>query len=335
MANLLITGGTGFLGKHVLEKVAQQYDNVYLITRKSKNNTVVKTVLDKFNNVIHVKHDLLNVGLENIVNNKIAEDDVIHLAGLYDFKCSFFDNYMNNIVALHNLIFFANQSKTVKKFVFASSISVAGDFKGVFKEGDYNKGQKFPDSYSFTKFRCEGLLGAKGNLFKSYILRFGILSGDSVEGDFEKLDGPYYLLNVLKKIKKNIPLLSYINTSKLPYRKNSIFYLLPVDEAARSLEYCLKNEFVEHFKSFHCTGQPLAVEEFLKISLRHFGLSDKLSLIKNEKISKLLLKALNIPEQTLHYMTNRVVFDVENMQDFKFIDFNDYKNAFFKGVEKL
>ena len=148
----VVTGGAGFIGSHITEKLVERGDTVTVIdnlkTGKEKNLESVKEKI-KF-----VKGSILDVKLlEEIIHNV---DGIFHQAALASVQESFTkpDEYNEvNVNGTENILKFAKKLKI--KVVYASSSSVYGNPKNIpIKETD----EKNPvNPYAETKLKDEEL----------------------------------------------------------------------------------------------------------------------------------------------------------------------------------
>ena len=148
----VITGGAGFIGSHITEKLVERGDTTTVIdnmnTGKEEN---LESVRDKIN---FVKGDILDIDLlENITKDV---DGVFHQAALASVQDSFDqpDEYHNvNVNGTENILKLAK--KYGFKVVYASSSSVYGDpIRIPIKESD----EKNPiNPYAETKLKKEEL----------------------------------------------------------------------------------------------------------------------------------------------------------------------------------
>ena len=159
---VLLTGGTGFLGKQFLKRLLQNEDLeiCYLISRKK-----LPLIHEKIQSI---QADLTQSNSISMLQESIGPiDHVVHLAGSQD-------DYLQNVITTEFLLEFAKIRSA--HFHFASC------------------------PFSPTKDVAEDLV-LKSKL-KSSIYRFGLLVGDSKKGVIEKIDGPYLLLRKLYLLSK-------------------------------------------------------------------------------------------------------------------------------------
>ena len=118
---IIITGGFGFIGTKLIEKIKKQY-NIYII-----DNSLKKKV---HQNIKNIKCDLTNS--QNLKKIKITNADVIiHLAGQSSGPKSYNipeTDLKLNLMSTINVINFAKINK-IKKIIFSSTFTVYGNNK--------------------------------------------------------------------------------------------------------------------------------------------------------------------------------------------------------------
>ena len=157
MKKVLVTGGCGFLGSHIVDELVKKDYEIKVIDSSLKH-------LNKSKKVEYFKINLFkdDVPIEILKNC----DSIIHLAAFSDLNAardSPLETVMNNVVATIRLLINAVESK-VNRFIFASTVYV------------YNKGGGF---YKASKQACEVYLeefNKKYNIDYT-ILRYGSLYG--------------------------------------------------------------------------------------------------------------------------------------------------------------
>jgi UDP-glucuronate 4-epimerase len=141
--NILITGGAGFIGSHLIDFLlgsgdfkitcVDNFDSFYDPQIKRKN---IETHLNNENFKL-VEADITDENLSGKLDDEY--DTVVHLAAKAGVRPSIKDPVLYqlvNVVGLQNILEIARQ-KLVKQFVFASSSSVYGINKNIpWKEAD-------------------------------------------------------------------------------------------------------------------------------------------------------------------------------------------------------
>jgi len=121
--NILITGGAGYIGSHIVEQLVNQKNNIIIIDNLV---TGYKRLINK--KAKFIKADLKNKkNLNNIISrNKIHT--IIHLAAYLNVSEAESNKkkyYKNNVIGTKNLVEACKKSE-VKNIIYSSSCSVYG-----------------------------------------------------------------------------------------------------------------------------------------------------------------------------------------------------------------
>lgn len=160
--NILVTGGTGYIGSHTVVELINQGHEVIIVDNFINSK---KNVLDKINKLANVKPKFYQIDLTNpqvtnqiFQNNKI--DLVIHFAGLKAVAESVkkpLEYYINNLYSTLNLLN-SMQNNNVKKIIFSSSATVYGN-QDVKRYSEHMPiGSGITNPYGQTKFMIEQIL---------------------------------------------------------------------------------------------------------------------------------------------------------------------------------
>ncbi len=160
MINILVTGGTGFIGSHTcVELLEKGYEVVVLDNLcNSKESAIdrIKKITGK--NLKFYKADLLDIEAVDKVFSENKIDAVIHFAGLKAVGESVekpLEYYENNLGGTFNLIK-TMKKYNVNKFVFSSSATVYGMDNNVPYTEDMPTSATNP--YGYTKVMIEQIL---------------------------------------------------------------------------------------------------------------------------------------------------------------------------------
>ncbi len=135
---VLVTGGTGFVGSHLVEKLLEKKYEVHCICRKTSNLQHLKS-LPGSDNLRFINIDISIPSSYNALTDTLNNVDYIyHLAGLikayraedYDRANFLATKYLIESVALAN-------NKNLKRFLYLSSLAAAGpseDVQGITEE---------------------------------------------------------------------------------------------------------------------------------------------------------------------------------------------------------
>ncbi len=153
MKKILVTGGAGYIGSHLVKKLAEDGFDLVVLDNLSRGHIEAVHPKSKFENV-----DLLDKKNLLEIFDKYKFDSIIHFAafayvgesvekpGLY---------YENNVSGSLNLIRYACEAG-IKKFVFSSTCSVYGNPVQI--PISEKESIKPINPYAFTKFAIEQIL---------------------------------------------------------------------------------------------------------------------------------------------------------------------------------
>ena len=151
VSNILITGGAGYIGSHVVERLVKIKSNIIILDNLSTGNRKLINKKTKF-----IKADLKNIKLLSKVIKKNDIDTIIHLGGhasVAESEVKKKKYYKNNIISTLNVVK-ACKGSNVKNFIFSSSCSVYGNVLGKVNE----KRKLNPQSYyAYTKYKSENI----------------------------------------------------------------------------------------------------------------------------------------------------------------------------------
>jgi UDP-glucose 4-epimerase len=173
MTNILITGGAGYIGSHIVEQLIKNKRNVIILDNLV---TGYKKLINK--KAKFIKADIKNKSkvIKIIKDNDITS--IIHLAAYLNVSEAEKNKkkyYQNNIVGTKNLLE-ACKNSSVKNIIFSSSCAVYGNVKGSVGE---NKKPNPQGYYGYTKYKGEELVK---KLSLKYKFNFGILRYFNVAG---------------------------------------------------------------------------------------------------------------------------------------------------------
>ena len=203
MARILVTGGAGYIGSHIIEILIKNNNKIFIVDNLVTGNRKFINKKAKFYKLNILKSKKLK---EIIHKNKI--DSVIHLAAsvsIIDSKKKYKLFYKNNVEGTSNLIK-ACKSSLVKNFVFSSTADI---YKSSNKKVTELSKIKTKSVYGITKLKAEKIIikNLKKLKINYAILRFFNVVGASPS----KKIGP---------LKKNDTLFKNISTAM--FNKNIV-----------------------------------------------------------------------------------------------------------------
>ena len=171
--NILVTGGAGYIGCHIVEKLVKTNSNVFILDNLV---TGFKRLINK--KAFFIKGDIndLNKVKKIIIKNNI--NSIIHLAAhlnISEAEKNKKKYNQNNIKGTLTLIK-ACKDTSVKNIIFSSSCSVYGSINGSVNEKKKLNPQGY---YAYTKYKGEEIIKRYA---KKYNYRYGILRYFNVAG---------------------------------------------------------------------------------------------------------------------------------------------------------
>ncbi|MEM2517818.1 MAG: NAD-dependent epimerase/dehydratase family protein [Candidatus Bathyarchaeia archaeon] len=192
LGRVFITGGAGFIGSHLVDRLCEMGKDVVVFDNLSSGN--IENIKKWLNapNFKFIRGDLLY--LEEVIKPIIGCETVFHLAANPEVRVSSENpkiHYEQNILATFNLLEVVRKVGHVKTLVFTSSSTVYGDAEIIPTPEDYAP-LKPISTYGASKLAAEALISAYANMygFKAIIYRLanivGLRSQHGVIHDFIK-----------------------------------------------------------------------------------------------------------------------------------------------------
>ena len=162
MKEVLLTGGTGFVGSNLARRLLQDGHNVHLLVRPGFNSWRIEQIQD---DLIAHEVDLLDNDRVSIVVQQIKPDWVFHLAasGAYSWQEDVHDIVQTNVIGTVNLVD-ALIRTGFEIFVNTGSSSEYGEKKHAPLETEYiNPNSYYAASKAFNTHYCN-FVGVSKNL---------------------------------------------------------------------------------------------------------------------------------------------------------------------------
>lgn len=195
---ILVTGGAGFIGSHLTDKLLAQGHEVVVVDNLSLGRKTNLNEALKSNKFTFIEENLLNYDALNAIFKENNFEIVFHLAANSDIAQSH-DNpnvdLENTFMTTYNTLK-AMKENGVKKIVFASTSAIYGDSKGAIIDENYSP--LFPTShYGAGKLASEGFIAsfAENYGIQAWITRFPNVVGERATHGV--------IFDFIKKLKKN------------------------------------------------------------------------------------------------------------------------------------
>ena len=263
--NYFLTGGTGFIGRFLMEKLLARGGTVHVLVREQSQGKL-DALRERWgvddSRVKAVIGDLTskNLGIDaktlKALTGKV--DHFFHLAAVYDMGADEEAQQATNIEGTRAAVN-AAEAMGAKHFHHVSSIAAAGMFKGTFREDMFEEAEKLDHPYLMTKHESEKVVREECKVpFRIY--RPGMVIGHSATGEMDKVDGPYYFFKMIQKIRRTLP--QWVPTIGIEGGRLNI---VPVDFVVNALDHIAHLDG-EDGNCFHLVdSDPYKVGEILNI----------------------------------------------------------------------
>ncbi|MBV9314480.1 MAG: SDR family oxidoreductase [Pseudonocardia sp.] len=328
----LVTGGTGFIGRHMLKRLLARPDaEIYCLVRSPRRLATRTADLPGRERLRPVTGDLTvdELGLsEPDLASLEGVDHVLHLGAVYDMTASDRANRAANVQGTRRVIELAERIHA-GRLHHMSSVAVSGDYAGRFTEDDFDRDQRLGSPYHATKFAAEAMVrGQTAVPWRVY--RPAIVVGDSRTGEMDKVDGPYYLLPALTGIAALTG--SAGRLLPIPVPDLGTTTIVPVDYVADAMDALVHADGLDG-RAFHLVSpRPQPLVEVYNALAAATGAPQVAQLIPDPVIAPLrglaglvggwlgqipeavrlrnaLLTEIGIPPRVLPHLTFQTVFD--------------------------
>jgi thioester reductase-like protein len=322
MANIFITGGTGFLGWDIAKNLLEDKNSrLYFLAREKSGLTAENRIIglvkkdytagkasDILDRVELIEGDITapGLGIEKRLSDRISKeiDIVYHSAALCEFGVAWDKIKIINVDGTKNVLEFAKRCTNLRSFNHISTVGLAGNFSGVFREDYLDKNQRFNNTYERSKFEAEKLIHAyKREGLSASIFRAGIITGNYATGHTTNFQMFYQFLHIL----------SLELFDELPVNKDVKYGFCPVDYVAKSI--CIISRDAGKGRTYHVVNpNTISFSSFLDKTSGYFGFKKPILIPKDEydynKLSGFRKKLIDF---YLPYMIHeKIDFDMSN-----------------------
>lgn len=178
----LVTGGTGFIGRHLIERLRERGDRVRVLTRDAANLTQLRSL-----GVEAATGDLTRPQTLDGICNGI--DTVFHLAGdahAWEDYANAGDHYALTLEGTRALLEAAAHAR-VRRFIFFSSVKAMGEATDDLV--DESQAPAPASAYGRARLQTEGLVLAAGKRFGMHAcaLRLAMVYGPGCKGNLPRM----------------------------------------------------------------------------------------------------------------------------------------------------
>lgn len=348
--NILLTGVTGFVGIHILDKlITDTNSTIYCLIRKKNNMDILKRLVQTLHFYFGNKYDNEIDKRIKVIEGNIAEDRfslslnqynelgknisyVINSAAIVKHygNQNLFDQ--TNIKGVQNIIDFCKDFKV--KLYHISTLSVSGnvfaedsytttdlEHKTVFKENNLFVKQNLSNIYIHTKFVAERLILENiNNDFKATIIRLGNITSRYSDGKFQ--------INVSENAFVN-RLVSFMKLQSIPdYLSEGYLEFTPVDICAEAIVKIMGHDFP--YTIFHLYNNNHVVMNKMISYLKDYGIN--INIVNNEKFIELVNASLKNDKSMLSGIINDFDSNKKLIYESNIELNNEFTNEFLKKI---
>ncbi len=209
-----VTGATGFIGKRLVKALlARRGAVVHFLVRPGSQGKLADLYgywgLSKGSRAraVPVSGDLtqgkLGVAAKDIKALKGQIDHLYHLAAVYDLEADAASQMAVNVDGTRHMVEFA-RAIAAGHVHHVSSIAAAGLYEGVFREDMFEEAEGLEHPYFMTKHESEGIVRQECKPPWT-VYRPAAVVGDSITGEMDKVDGPYYFFKLIQRMRQILP----------------------------------------------------------------------------------------------------------------------------------
>jgi NAD(P)-dependent dehydrogenase (short-subunit alcohol dehydrogenase family) len=330
-----VTGATGFIGKRLVKKLLARKGSVVYFLMREESRDKLPALIEYWGTTkaraIPVFGDLRapKLGISKEDSKKLAKhiDHFFHLAAIYDMTADAESQMEVNVQGTRNAVEFAN-AIGAGCLHHVSSIAAAGMFEGIFREDMFEEAENLDHPYFLTKHDSEKVVRNESRI-PWRVYRPGMVVGDSVTGEMDKIDGPYYFFKLIQKIRKLLP--PWMPTIGIEGGRINI---VPVDFVVNAMDHIAHKPGLDG-RAFHLTDpEPLRVGEVLNVFCRAahaptmsirvnaalFGFIPKsvkkgiMSLTPVRRLRDAVMKDLGLPAELMQFINYPTRFDSRDTQ---------------------
>jgi NAD(P)-dependent dehydrogenase (short-subunit alcohol dehydrogenase family) len=320
-----VTGATGFIGRHLVERLLEREGDVFVLVRDSS----LDKVRERWGEEPRIKPvigDLVKPRLG--VEDELPQiDHFFHLAAIYDMTADEDVNRVANVEGTRHAVELAN-AIGAGCFHHTSSIAAAGRYRGLFREDMFDEGQKLDHPYHRTKFEAEKIARTQTTV-PWRVYRPAIVVGNSNTGEMDKIDGPYYFFTAIKMARHYLPGWFPLVGPEFGYTN-----IVPVDFVAEAMDRIAHRPGLDG-QAFHLTSSKsqrsgdvinqfaaaahapqlsVRIDSRLLQALPKGTFSMLMQLPAARGVRKAILADFGIPEEVLGYIGLTAEFDTRDTE---------------------
>ncbi|HMC06895.1 MAG TPA: SDR family oxidoreductase [Solirubrobacterales bacterium] len=249
----LVTGATGFIGRHLVELLLRREGTIYVIVREGSRGRLAELLSSwgaDEERVVGIAGDLSQPGLgvsdDDLERLRGEIDHLFHLAAVYDLTADAETQRLANVEGTRHMVELA-EAVEAERVHMVSSIAAAGLYRGVWREDMFEQAEEL-DNHPYFRTKHDSEAVVREECSRPWrVYRPGIVVGDSETGEMDKIDGPYYFFKLIRRLRNAIP--QWMPLIGIEGREIN---LVPVDYVTRAMDHIAHLDGLDG-KAFHLT----------------------------------------------------------------------------------
>ncbi len=320
--SILVTGFPGFIGERLVAKLlADDGDARVTALVEPRMTARAETVAAQLGQgrVEVLPGDIadrrLALASEDYERLAAETELVYHLAAIYDLAVPLELAQKVNVEGTGNVLAFCDHCERLERLHYVSTAYVSGQRTGVVYEHELTLGQSFKNHYESTKFQAEVWVREALDRVPATIYRPAIVVGDSLTGETQKFDGPYYMLrSIAVAERRGMPIAQY-GLAEAP------FNVVPVDFIVNALAAAPRDPGTVGETLHLVDPEPITASEVLTLLAHEYagrGPSYRLppGLVTRVLRSKRVRDAFaGVPGEAIRYLNHPVSYDTRRADE--------------------
>ena len=297
---IIITGGAGFIGKHLVEFLTKKENDVTIFDNFS--NSSYKSIMYLQNlGVKIIKGDIRKI--EDINNAIKGHEVVIHLAAKISVDESIknpSETFQTNVEGTKNVLIACKENK-IKKIIASSSAAVYGESKIDVKLTEKSKIKPI-SPYGESKIRMENEIR---KFSEDQNIDYVILRFFNIYGKNQSLEYAGVITKFIKKIEMNKPLQIFGNGMQ-------VRDFVSVNDVVNSIYHSIENGKNQIYNI--ASGNSITIKQLAKL-LIHLSKKDIKIIHNDEKKGDIRFSEadISLAKKELHYLPKYPLESIENL----------------------
>jgi NAD(P)-dependent dehydrogenase (short-subunit alcohol dehydrogenase family) len=327
----LVTGGTGFIGTFLIERLLRRTGTIHVLVREGSEHKL-EAIRERWGavegEIVPVIGDLTEpscgVSDDDLERLRGEIDHVFHLAAVYDLETDAEWQRTVNVDGTRHLLELAD-SIDAGRLHHVSSIAAAGDYEGTFTEEMFSEATGLAHPYFRTKHDSEGVVRDECTV-PWRVYRPSIVVGHSETGEIDKVDGPYFFFPAIERLAnlpQQLPLLGLeggpVNMVPVDFVVDALDHIAHLDGRDGETFHLVDPDPPSFGRVANAFCEAAGAPSFpLRVDARATGIIPAplrnviTALPPFHRTLNAVLRKLGVPREAMSYVTNPTRFDTRN-----------------------